>query len=431
MFTNRLQRSSGLAPIRTLVTVGLMAISATAMAKTEVLMAHQLEGQHARELEQLVNGFNAANKDMEVRLVKRSPNGKPALLNLATRVDLAQYLTKPDAYVPVEKFLADNKVKFNPKGIAEPLRQSVTVNNQIQALPVAFTTPLLFWNKDLFKQAGLDPNKPPRTWEEMQDMSGKIVNANINCSYTTSWPVWVHIDNVSAWAGSPTVGTDGKLAFNTLIQVRHLARLTSWFKTEYFTSYGHNNEADAHFANGECAMITTNAEIVSELQASRKFDFGVGSLPVIDDNTGAPFNTLASGGAIWVGQGQSKDEYKVAAKFLEFTLTPQTQLVIARQGGYLPLTPAAQAGAQSKLLRDDLKAQDLGLANIMKPGAAGATVGWISFNPKLRQIVDEEMDLVFTGKKSAKSALDNAVARGQAVYQPLPTVATTGKKSRK
>lgn len=152
---------------------------------------------------------------------------------------------------------------------------------------------------------------------------------------------------------------------------------------------------------------------------------------MIDDNAGAPFNTLASGAAFWVGQGHSKDEYKAAAKFLEYTLTPQTQLVIARQGGFLPLTPAAQAGAQSKLLRDELKAQDLGLVNVMKPAAAGATVGWISFNPQLRQIVDEEMEAVFMGKKSAKSALDAAVARGQAVYKSLPTVASTGKARRK
>jgi sn-glycerol 3-phosphate transport system substrate-binding protein len=424
MFSNRLTRNSRMTPARSLLALGLLAISATALAKTELTMAHQLEGQHVRELETLVGAFNAESKDVEIRLVKRSPNGKPAVLNLATRTDLAQYLGKPDAYVPIEKLLADNKVKFNAKAISEPLRNSVMVKGQVQALPVAFTTPLLFWNKALFRESGLDPNKPPKTWEELQDISGKL---KARCSYTTSWPVWVHIDNVSAWSGAPTVTSDGKLAFNTLIQVRHLARLTSWYKTEYFTSFGFNNEADAHFVNGECAMITTNAEMVSELQASGKVDFGVASLPVIDDNAGAPFNTLASGGAIWVGQGHSKDEYKAAAKFLEFTLTPQTQLTIARQGGFLPLTPAAQAGAQSRLLRDDLKAQDLGLANVMKPAASGAYVGWISFNPKLREIVNEEMDAVFMGKKSAKSALDSAVTRGQAVYQPTPVAAACPK----
>ncbi|MBU3667790.1 MAG: extracellular solute-binding protein [Rhodocyclaceae bacterium] len=425
MFSNRLAGSSRMVSLRTMIALGLMTISSVALAKTELTMAHQLEGQHALELEKLVGAFNADSKDVEVRLIKRSPNGKPAVLNLATRADLAQYLGKPDAYVPVEKLLADNKIKFNPKTIADPLRNSVTVKGQVQALPVAFTTPLLFWNKTLFRESGLDANKPPKTWEEVQDISGKL---KARCSYTTSWPVWVHIDNVSAWAGAPTVTSDGKLAFNTLIQVRHLARLTSWYKTEYFTSFGYENEADAHFVNGECAMITTNGEIVSELQAAGKVDFGVTALPVIDDNAGAPFNTLASGGAIWVGQGFAANEYKAAAKFLEFTLAPQTQLSIARQAGFLPLTPAAQAGAQSKLLRDDLKAQDLGLANVMKPAAAGANVGWISFNPKLRQIVNEEMDAVFMGKKSAKSALDSAVARGQAVYQPLPTVATTKKR---
>lgn len=425
MFTNRLTGTPRMVSLRALVALGVMAISATAVAKTELMLAHQLEGQHASELQKMISAFNADSKDVEIRLVSRAPNGKPAVLNLATRADLAQYLGKPDAYVPVEKLLADNKIKFNPKTIADPLRNSVTVKGQVQALPVAFTTPLLFWNKDLFRESGLDANKPPKTWEELQDISGKL---KARCSYTTSWPVWIHIDNVSAWAGSPTVTNDGKLAFNSLIQVRHLARLTSWYKTEYFTSFGYKNEADAHFVNGECAMITTNGEMVAELQATDKFSYGVTSLPVIDDNAGAPFNTLASGGAIWVGQGFGANEYKAAAKFLEYALAPQTQLVIARQAGFLPLTPAAQAGAQSKLLRDDLKAQDLGLANVMKPAAAGANVGWISFNPKLRQIVNEEMDAVFTGKKSAKSALDSAVARGQSVYEPLPTVATSKKR---
>ncbi|NCW89498.1 MAG: extracellular solute-binding protein [Rhodocyclales bacterium] len=150
----------------------LVPVSA-AFAKTDLTLAHQLEGQHAKELQQLVSRFNESSKDVEVQLVKRAPNGKPSVLNLATRVDLAKYLNNPDAYVSVEKLLADNKVKFNPKGIAEPLRNAVTVNNQVQALPVAFTTPVLFWNKEIFKKAGLDPNKAPKTWEEMQDLSGK------------------------------------------------------------------------------------------------------------------------------------------------------------------------------------------------------------------------------------------------------------------
>ena len=89
MFTNRLTRTARVTPVRSLLALSLMALSATALAKTELTMAHQLDGQHARELEKLVTGFNAESKDVEVRLIRRVPNGKPAILNLATRVDLA------------------------------------------------------------------------------------------------------------------------------------------------------------------------------------------------------------------------------------------------------------------------------------------------------------------------------------------------------
>lgn len=403
----------------TVLGVVLSFLVGTAHARTDIKLAHQLEGQHETELQQLVARFNQGQNDVTIQLVKQPAAAKPAVLNLSTRADLIKYLSNPKGYVSVEKLLTDNKVAFNPKDIAEPLRASVTVNNQVQALPLAFTTPLLFWNKDKFRDAGLDSSKAPKTWEELQDMAGKLVNNNAKCAYTTSWPVWVHIDNVSSWAGAPTV-SGNKLAFNGLIQVRHLARLTSWAKTDYFTNFGQSNEADAHFINGECGMITTNAEIVSELQAKKKFDFGVAPLPVIDDNQGAPFNTLAGGAALWVSQGYSADQVKAAAKFLAYTLTPETQLTIARQGGYMPLTPAAQVGAQGWLLRSDAAAQDLALENVTKPASASAGTGWISFNPQLRKIVGDEMDAALHGKKSSKAALDSAVSKGQSVYRPLP-----------
>lgn len=401
------------------IALGLALIAQNGYARTEIKLAHQLEGHQAKELEQLIQRFNQQQTDVEVRPIKQPAAAKPAILNLSTRADLIKYLSNAKSYVSVEKLLADNNHSFNPKDMSEALRATVTVNNQVQALPVAFTTPLLFWNKDKFRDAGLDSGKAPKTWEELQDMAGKLVNNNMQCAYTTSWPVWVHIDNLSAWAGAPTV-SGNKLAFNGLIQVRHLARLTSWAKTNYYTHYGLNNEADARFINGECGIITTNADIVSELQANKKFDFGVAPLPVIDDNSGAPFNSLAGGAALWVSQGYSADQLKAAAKFLAYTLTPDTQLTIARQGGYMPLTPAAQVGAQGWLLRGDAAAQDMALDNVNKSPAQGAGIGWISFNPQLRSIVGNEMAAALSGKKSAKAALDTAVSKGQSVYRPLP-----------
>ena len=90
MFTNRLTGAPRMVSLRALIALGVMAISATAVAKTELMMAHQLEGQHASELQKMISAFNADSKDVEVRLVSRAPNGKPAVLNLATRADLAQ-----------------------------------------------------------------------------------------------------------------------------------------------------------------------------------------------------------------------------------------------------------------------------------------------------------------------------------------------------
>ena len=100
------------------------------------------------------------------------------------------------------------------------------------SFPFNSSTAIFYWNKDAFKKAGLDPNKPPKTWKEVVAAAEKLKASGHACAYTTSWPSWVHVENFSAWHNVPIgtkenglAGLDTQFQINTPLHVRHLTML--------------------------------------------------------------------------------------------------------------------------------------------------------------------------------------------------------------
>lgn len=409
----------------------LTASGVSAAAVTEIEFQHQLDSVRSARLAGLVEEFNSRSKDYKVTLVQKAAEGAPAVLNLATPESVLRYAEGRGQFRPLHQVMADAKADFSSKTIAPELRVRVSdPKGRLVALPLAMSTPVLYYNRAAFRKAGLDPDKPPRTWWEVQDMAGKLRDqGGMRCPYTTSWPVWVHIDNTAALNASDVAGPKGELAFNGLVQVKHIALLASWYKTKYFKYFGRRDEADKRFAVGECGMLTSGSELAATLQESTALDFGIAPLPYYDDVYGAPAHALADGASIWVAEGRKPAEYKAAAAFIQFLLTPETQVEITRMGGFLPMTPVARALASSKLLAADLVGMEVATSQLKREGALHPVR--ISQLPQVRAILEEELEAVWADRKTAKEALDTAVGRGNLVMAPAAPAATTTKKQAK
>ena len=278
---------------------------------------------------------------------------------------------------------------------------------------MVYSTPVLFYNKNALRKAKLDPEQPPKTWFEMQGMLDKLQDAGYQCPYTSSWPVWVHVDNVSAISGVPATSDKGQLTFNGLPQVKHIAMMATWTKAGYFRLFGRRDEASARFNEGECAMITTDSREVTDFHEAKGVELGVAPLPFHDDVYGGRQASLADGASLWIGAGRSPAEYKQAAKFVAFLLSPEMQVEMVRSYGGLPLTAAARAAGRSKLLKDDDNTLEIALASIKGNGGKPALRA-ASVDP-VRILTNEELEAVFADKKPAKAALDTAVNRGNAI----------------
>lgn len=395
--------------------------SAEPATPVEIELLHQFGENAAAELQKVVDRFNEQSKDGKIRLGHSSAFGKPAVLNIVRRTEVAQAAANKQAFRPLHVVMSEAKEKYSDSLVAPDLRAGVTdAKGKLVALPVAYSTPVLFYNKVAFRKAGLDPERPPLTWEEVQAASYKLLTAGIGCAYTSSWPVWVHIDNVSALSDVPVATPKGDLAFNALPQVKHIAKLASWVKSGYFTVYGRRNEADLRFKEGECGMITTDAWVHTEFRDARGVELGVAPMPYYDDIYGGRQHTLADGPSLWIGGGYKPAEYKTAAKFVSFLLSPEIQVELARAYGHLPLTQAARSALKAKVLRDREQALEVAYTSMKGRGATHPLR--ISTIDPVRLILDEELEAVWADKQTAKGALDTAVSRGNAVLNAKPAL---------
>ncbi len=392
---------------------------AKAPAVTEIAFSHQLNSSNAERLGALVERFNSQHKDVRINLVHAEAHGKPSPLNLATTDTVANFAVNQSSFKPLHQLMRETREPLAANDLSSDLLVGES-KSKLMALPVAFSTPVLFYNKRIFRKAGLNPDQPPRTWREMQDLAGNLMDKGISCPYTSSWPVWVHIDNVSSVSGVPVADRKGELGFNGLVQVKHVAMLATWHKAGYFHNVGRGNEADAYFHKNECAMLTSDSWAHSYLREAPGVELGVAPLPFHEDAYGGPKHTLAAGASIWIGGGFKPHEYKAAARFIRYILAPETQMDLARVGGFLPLTDSARKSIKAKLLKDEEQVLDVAYASLQGKGAAQPLR--ISTLEPVRMIVDEELEQVWADKKPAKAALDTAVSRGNAVLSAKPAL---------
>ena len=379
-------------------------------------LSHQLDEVQAERLEPFIENFNRQSKDARVRLVRRADGDAPKQLNLVTSEEHARFLANKASFKPLHQVMREAKLPFDSAKFSPELRNAVVnAKGQWFALPVAFSTPVLYFNKETFRRAGLDPEAPPRTWAETQDAAGRLVAAGSECPYTTSWPVWVLIDNISAWNGAAVSDAKGRLAFNGLLQIKHVAMMASWHKARYFAYFGRRNEADQRFVNGECGMLTSSSALFATLPEKDKQNVGVSPLPYHDDVRGAPRNTLADGASLWVAAKLKPAENRAAARFISYVLGPEVQIELTLAGGFLPMTGVARAAASSKLKKTDL--DGLQTAYETLKGKAVAPAVRVSQIEPVRRIVEDELESVWANRKPAKEALDHAVERGNAVLR--------------
>ncbi len=335
---------------------------------------------------------------------------------------LTMFGTRP-RFRPLHQVMEAGRERFDAKFFYPQMIDAVDdLAGKMQALPLALSLPVLFYNKEAFVKAKLDPEAPPKTWWEIQEAAGALREAGFKCPLTSSRFAWIHLENVAAQHGEPLVVKNGKhdqLALNNMVNVKHIALLTSWQKSFYFIYSGPGREGDERFAQGECAMLTGESSLYAQLAKMPGFTFGIAELPHYDDVYGKrSANVLPDGAALWVLAADNKAEQQVIARFISFLLKPESQRAWVRATGFLPMSPAAAQALRESGANPVLIGKAERRLSMVKRDSARTRNGF--GKSRIRNILNEEIEFVWGNQKPAKEALDTAVLRaGQVLAQPL------------
>jgi sn-glycerol 3-phosphate transport system substrate-binding protein len=384
---------------------------------------------------EFAKGFNESQKDYKVVAVYKGSYPESMAAAIAAfragnaphilqvfEVGTATMMSAKGAIKPVQDVMRQAGEKFDPKAYIPSVAGYYTDRKgDMLSFPFNSSTTVFYYNKDVFEKAGLDPNRAPSTWPEVVQAAAKIKASGASaCAYTTGWPSWAHVENFSAWHNLPMgsmdngmSGLNARFLFNTPVHVRHWNNLKEWSQKGYFTYAGRRNEAEAKFYSGECAMLTSSSAAQANINRNAKFKYAVGMLPYYADVAGAPQNTIIGGASLWVMTGKKPNDYKGVAKFLSYLADPQRQAQWHQQTGYLPISPVAyeitkKAGFYEKNPGTDISVRQMTL-NQPAPYTRGLRFGSM---PQVRDVIEEEMENMLAGKQDAKTALDNAVRRG-------------------
>lgn len=413
-----------------------IAWSGAAHAATEIQFWHAMQGANNDMIEELAKEFNASQTQYKVVPVYKGEyndtlNAGIAAFRAHKAPDILQVfdagtgtmVAARGAIVPIEKVMKDAHVPFK---ISDYLPGIVsyysTAKGELLSFPFNSSSPILYYNKKEFQAAGLDPSTPPKTWPEVFADAKKLkASGAAKCGLTSTWMTWIQLENFSAWNNVPYATLDNglggihpKLVFDSPVFVKHFQEFADLEKAGVFSYGGRQSQAKAKFISGECAMMTESSGGIGDV-VNAKLDFGTGPMPYYPNLKGAPQNTIPGGASLWVMAGEPKSHYPGIAKFFQFLSRTDVQVKLHEITGYLPATKAAYAAAK----KDGFYQKNPGretpiLQMIGKPPTDNSRGVRLVNLPQVRDIEDNEIEAMLAGKEDAKTALTNAVTKGNA-----------------
>ena len=397
-------------------------------------MWHATEGFIEEKLQELVDRFNASQSDYKVNLTHKGnysetfKAGVKAVKEKANPPHILQvyeiatptFRLETDLYIPAHELLHKHGYAFSEGLIPAIIDFYSDQNSQLQGLPFNISTGLLFYNKQAFKKAGIDPNSPPKTWEDVETYAAKLKNMGYSCAITTAWPSGYLLEHFGARHNLPFTthenGFEGKgaeLQVNSDPFVYNINKFTEWQKKGIFQFAGRDLKiAEDLFTSGQCAMLMQSNSRMAILRKAARFEIGGGALPYWSALTKEPHNLVTGGAALWAMKGHSEKEEKGVASFFNFVASPENQQAWVMATGYLPISKVAFEKLKASEYYKDNPHNEIAIQSLMLPPTPYSKGIRIPGFVEVREVLIDALGKSFEGKRTAKDALDEAVRYG-------------------
>lgn len=400
----------------------------------EIHWWHAMRGARGETLKKIVDAFNASQSDFVVIETNKGDYDEtvnagvaayrakkhPHILQSFEVGTLTMMLS--GAIYPIYQLMADQGYNIDWSGYLQPvLSYYVDEKGNLLSMPFNSSTPVMYYNVDLFKKAGIDmPSKTePLTWDQMGDITAKLVAAGVKKGMVTSWQSWIQVENYSAIHDLPFAskangyeGLDCELLIDNPQVVNHLARLKSWMKDNRFSYEGQKYQGpQAAFVSQDAAIMMESVSGIGNVNQNAQFAWDLAPLPV-EASMKEPQNSIIGGASLWVMQGHPKKEYQGVAAFMNFLAQNDMQELWHIETGYFPITITAYESLKQKGYFSENPYQEVGIKQMTRRDPTKNSRGLrLGYFVQIRNIVNEEMELIWNGSKTPQQAMDAAVSR--------------------
>ncbi|WP_341538184.1 ABC transporter substrate-binding protein [Paenibacillus xerothermodurans] len=325
----------------------------------------------------------------------------------------SRFILDSEATTPMQTFI--DKEKYDTSHLEGNIAGLFKINGQLNSMPFNTSNPILFYNKDLFKAAGLDPEKPPTTYEELTTVAQQLSKTGAT-GLGVFYKGWymeqnfprqtaLYVNNDNGRSGTPTESYLNKEA-----GVKTLTWWKSLVDNKLAINFGRSgDDAKKSFLSRQVAMMINSTGGLRGVVdgAAGKFAVGTGFLPKPAGTTEG--GVVIGGGSNWILNNKSEAEQQAAWEFIKYLVSPKVQAFWSVSSGYFPITKTAY---DEQSVKDNLVKYPQFVTGIEQlhqtkstPATQGAVMGIFH---EQRQFVSTAIEEALNGKKSPQEALDTA-----------------------
>lgn len=276
-------------------------------------------------------------------------------------------------------------------------------------IPFQRSTIVMYWNKDLFKQAGLDPERPPQNWNEMLEIGKKLTRRDA-AGNVTQYGAQVPSSGFPYWLFQAFTTQNGIELMNPAGTETYFDKPEVIEALQYWVDLSRKHQihpagvvewgtTPKDFFERKAAMIWTTTGNLTNIRSNAKFDFGVAMLPA-----GKQRGTPTGGGNFYVLAKASAAERDAALKFMKWATAPERAAQWAIATGYVAVTPAAWETPAMKKYLAEFPAPTVARDQLKYAVAELSTHD----NQRVTKALNDGLQAALTGTKTPEAAMRDA-----------------------
>ena len=365
-----------------------------------------------------VNAIYAGNyNDARVKALAALQSGKPAQLSVMFSIDIHE-LRNLEAIDAFDDIISTDEERKWLDGFYPALMENGKADGKTWGVPFQRSTIVMYYNKDAFRDAGLDPEKPPTTWEEFANMGKKLVKKD-SSGHVNRWGAMIPSTGYPYWMFGALTKQNSEVLMSQAGNETYFDKPGVVEALEYWHDLGNKHSImpsgviewgtlRQNFLDQKTAIMWHSTGNLTTVKKNAKFDFGVAKLPG-NKELGSP----TGGGNFYIFKNSSAEEKAASLKLVKFMTSPEQAANWSKATGYMGVSPAAY---ETNTLKEYVV--EFPPAAVARDQLTHATAELSTHEAgRVRKFLDDAIQAALTGQMSAKKALEDAQAQAKRVLR--------------